>query len=173
MSKPNVTIVGAGIAGLTAGLRLAERGYQVSFYERDWFVGGKFRAFEWIGRETNRRAFHEHSYHMFLNWYHNFFSIADEIGARKNFVPLKSVKFLREGQFPQWKELVNFGSLATNSTKSLFGRAADPGHVSLHVLRDRSPGHADEAKQISRPDHGECLCFDQAICDGKERKPVR
>jgi hypothetical protein len=113
MPKPNVTIVGTGIAGLTAGLRLAERGYQVTFYERDWFVGGKFRAFEWIGRETKRRAFHEHSYHMFLNWYHNFFQIADEIGARKHFIPLKSVKFLRQGQFPQWKELVNFGSLAT------------------------------------------------------------
>jgi zeta-carotene desaturase len=113
MPKPNVTIVGAGIAGLTAGLRLAERGYQVTFYERDWFVGGKFRAFEWIGKETNRRAFHEHSYHLFLNWYHNFFAIADEIDARKHFMPLKSVKFLRQGQFPQWKELVNFGSLAT------------------------------------------------------------
>ena len=48
MSKSNVTIVGAGIAGLTAGLRLAERGYQVLFYERDWLVRGKFRAFEWI-----------------------------------------------------------------------------------------------------------------------------
>jgi len=113
MPKPNVTIVGTGIAGLTAGLRLAERGYQVTFYERDWFVGGKFRAFEWIGKETNRRAFHEHSYHLFLNWYHNFFALADEINARKHFTPLKSVKFLRQGQFPQYKELVNFGSLAT------------------------------------------------------------
>ena len=63
---------------------------------------------------------------MFLNWYHNFFSIADEIGARKNFVPLKSLKFLREGQFRQWKELVNFGSLATISQNLFSGRAADP-----------------------------------------------
>lgn len=113
MPKPNVTIVGTGVAGLTAGLRLAQRGYQVTFYERDWFVGGKFRAFEWKGKETDRRAFHEHSYHLFLNWYHNFFAIADEIHARKHFVPLKSVKFLNKGQFPRWKELVNFGSLAT------------------------------------------------------------
>jgi phytoene dehydrogenase-like protein len=51
---PNVTIVGAGMAGLTAALRLAERGYEVTVFERDNFVGGKFRATEWLGGKGKR-----------------------------------------------------------------------------------------------------------------------
>jgi flavin-dependent dehydrogenase len=41
---PRVTIIGAGIAGLTAALRLAEHGYDVVMFEQDGFVGGKFRS---------------------------------------------------------------------------------------------------------------------------------
>jgi hypothetical protein len=110
-----VTIVGAGIAGLTAALRLAERGYHVTMFERDNFVGGKFRATEWPRADLRpkRTAFHEHSYHMFLNWYHNFWQIAEEIGVKDNFAPMTKVKFLYEGGFPETKELVNFGSLLT------------------------------------------------------------
>jgi zeta-carotene desaturase len=103
---PNVIIVGAGIAGMSAALRLAERGYKVTIYEQNDFVGGKFRAVEW----KDTKAFHEHSYHMFLNWYHNFFEIAETIGVRKEFVPLQRVKFLRAGDFPKMTQLVNFGA---------------------------------------------------------------
>ena len=37
---------------------------------------------------------------MFLNWYHNFWQIADEIGAVDDFIPLTKVKFMRRGEFP-------------------------------------------------------------------------
>jgi zeta-carotene desaturase len=103
---PEVVIVGAGIAGLSAALRLAQRGYKVRLFEQNRFVGGKFRATEW----KKTKAFHEHSYHMFLNWYHNFFDIADEIGVRQEFTALKRVRFLRAGSFPNMTELVNFGA---------------------------------------------------------------
>ena len=116
---PRVTIIGAGVAGLTAAFRLAERGYDVNLFEQDGFVGGKFRATRWVGNSES--AFHEHSYHMFLNWYHNFWQIAEEIGARKMFVPLTSVHFLRSGHFPKLQELVNFGSLASVPQNLLSG----------------------------------------------------
>jgi hypothetical protein len=116
-----VTIVGAGMAGLTAALRLAERGYKVTLYERDSFVGGKFRATEWKSRTSHSSAYHEHSYHMFLNWYHNFWKIAEEIGAFSDFVPKTNVKFLRAGQFPKMKELVNFGAPSTVLTNLFSG----------------------------------------------------
>jgi zeta-carotene desaturase len=106
---PKVTIVGAGIAGMSAALRLAERGYEVRVFERNSFVGGKFRAVEW--KKTG--AFHEHSYHMFLNWYHNFFEMAEAIGVRDDFLALERVRFLREGDFPKMTELVNFGAPST------------------------------------------------------------
>jgi protoporphyrinogen oxidase len=103
-----VTIVGGGMSGLAAALRLAERGYKVTILERDNFVGGKFRATEWS--QKGKVAYHEHSYHMFLNWYHNFWGIANEIGARDKFKPMTSVKFLHKGKFPEMQELVNFGA---------------------------------------------------------------
>jgi zeta-carotene desaturase len=127
---PNVAIVGAGIAGLTAALRLAERGYKVTLFERDNFIGGKFRATEWDGgRQT---AFHEHSYHMFLNWYHNFWQIAKEIGAEDQFTPLTKIKFLERGDFPNMKELVNFGSPSTVLTNLLSGVLPVP-HMFLYM----------------------------------------
>jgi len=119
---PKVTIIGAGIAGLTAALRLAERGYEVSVFEQDGFVGGKFRATEW----KNTNAFHEHSYHMFLNWYHNFFKIAEQIGVRRDFTALERVRFLRKGEYPKMTELVNFGALSTVPQNLLSGVLSIP-----------------------------------------------
>jgi zeta-carotene desaturase len=118
---PRVVIVGAGIAGLTAALRLAERGYEVTVFDQDEFVGGKFRATRWIDKATRQVAYHEHSYHMFLNWYHNFWRIADDIGARKGFVPLTRVLFLDRNEFPRMRQLVNFGSLAAIPQNLLSG----------------------------------------------------
>ena len=102
---PKVTIVGAGMAGLTAALRLLERGFEVHLIEQDHFYGGMLRAYKLDGKDE----WHEHSYHMFMNWYHNFWQIADEIGIRKNFVPREAFKFLRRGEFPNMPELVNPG----------------------------------------------------------------
>ena len=67
---PQVTIIGAGIAGLAAALRLVERGFDVTLLEQDDFLGGKLGAHTHEGRYS--ADFHEHSYHMYLNWYRNF-----------------------------------------------------------------------------------------------------
>jgi hypothetical protein len=96
------------MAGLATALRLAERGYQVTVYEQDTFVGGKYRAVQWKG--TKRPCRHEHSYHMYLNWYHNFWDIVEQVGVADRFQPLNAVKFLRKGEFPYMPELSRFGS---------------------------------------------------------------
>ena len=44
---PSVTIVGAGVAGLTIGYQLAERGYTVTVIERNHVVGGLGRTFHY------------------------------------------------------------------------------------------------------------------------------
>jgi len=44
---PSVTIVGAGVAGLTIGYQLAQRGYQVAVLERNAVVGGLGRTFHY------------------------------------------------------------------------------------------------------------------------------
>ena len=37
---PRVTVAGGGLAGLTAALRLAQRGYRVKLYEQKAILGG-------------------------------------------------------------------------------------------------------------------------------------
>jgi protoporphyrinogen oxidase len=44
---PAVTIVGAGVAGLTIGYQLSRRGYQVTIVERNGVVGGLGRTFHY------------------------------------------------------------------------------------------------------------------------------
>ena len=44
---PAVTIVGAGVAGLTIGYQLSRRGYQVTIVERNNVVGGLGRTFHY------------------------------------------------------------------------------------------------------------------------------
>ena len=43
---PHIYVVGAGISGLTAALRLLERGYRVTIYEEKAVVGGNLAGFE-------------------------------------------------------------------------------------------------------------------------------
>ena len=47
---PRVVVVGAGIAGLTTALRLAEAGLDVEVREADDRVGGKLRTSPFAGR---------------------------------------------------------------------------------------------------------------------------
>ena len=47
--KRSVNIVGAGIAGLAASIRLASRGHHVTVFERSHAAGGKLGSLQWEG----------------------------------------------------------------------------------------------------------------------------
>jgi zeta-carotene desaturase len=86
----SVTVAGAGIAGMTAALRLLEAGFDVTVLEAANRVGGKFGAIR-VGN-----VYHEHAYHFLADWCLNFWELAASIGLdRKNFVRRNSIKFLR------------------------------------------------------------------------------
>jgi predicted NAD/FAD-dependent oxidoreductase len=129
---PQVIIAGAGVAGLTAAHRLLERGYDVTLIEANDFIGGKLGAHRDVGTDTDAEDaakpahcalcvdrggcprtsdWHEHCYHMYLNWYHNFWTLMDEIGALDSFLPITAV-FNRARDAPQapTTSLVNVGS---------------------------------------------------------------
>ena len=60
MSHPSVTIVGAGVAGLTIAYQLGRRGYQVTVVEKNAVVGGLARTFHYgdFHFDTGPHRFH-------------------------------------------------------------------------------------------------------------------
>ena len=102
---PTVAVFGGGIAGLTAAHELAERGFQVTLYERRAW-GGKARSADVAGSgRGGRRALpSEHGWRVFFGFYENtvdtFRRIADGSNARgvfDNLVPAPLISFAREG----------------------------------------------------------------------------
>ena len=106
MSEIKVAIVGAGMAGLTAALRLAERGYQVTLYEQKPYTGGQFGA-----HSHGHGVYHEHCYHMLLNWYNNFWQIVGDLGLsrERDFAPRTAIRHMYKGS-ARMPALINLGS---------------------------------------------------------------
>ena len=124
-----VTIVGAGVAGLTAALRLLERGYHVTLYEQDNFIGGMLRSHKEHDHGDYPR---EHSYHMLCNWYYNFWSVAEDLGIEDNFTPREAFKFLYDGDLDNMPEMVNPGGIQ-DFYRNLTGGAAPPAELFLFM----------------------------------------
>jgi predicted NAD/FAD-dependent oxidoreductase len=144
-SSPKVIVVGAGVAGLIATHRLLQRGYDVTLIEADRFVGGKLGAHRDRGPDAGgptkatdetcpaceqqggclrRGDWHEHCYHMYLNWYHNFWELMDEVGLLDRFLPRPAYYSVHRGDYdvytgarreppPGAVAMVNVGSVWT------------------------------------------------------------
>lgn len=97
MSAPKVTVAGGGLSGMTAALRLAQRGYDVKLYEAKPILGGNAASRPEPGG-TQLDVYP----HMFLAWYHNFWALLADAGVDRSqaFVEIDSVKQLRRGQYP-------------------------------------------------------------------------
>ena len=123
VEKPSdVTVVGTGIAGLTAALTLARRGYRVTVYEKEETVGGN------LGALKRGEVYHEVYPHMFGNWYKNFWKLSESLGLTrvKDFQPMTQFKFLRRGEFPRFMQWTNLGSVRTVLPNLLSGMAPIP-----------------------------------------------
>jgi flavin-dependent amine oxidoreductase len=102
--RPRVTVAGGGLAGLTAALRLAERGYQVKLYERKPWLGGDLGSRPAPGVELDVYP------HMYLSWYHNFWRLLEDATGedrRERFREVEGVKQLRHGEFPRFTGLTD------------------------------------------------------------------
>src|SRR5438876_1116540 len=76
-AAPDVTVIGAGIAGMTAALKLLESGLSVKIIEASSGVGGKFGA-----RYANG-GYHDFAWHVLAEWCENFWDLARAIGVDK------------------------------------------------------------------------------------------
>lgn len=101
---PQVTIVGGGLAGMTAALRLAQRGYGVKLYEQKEMLGGNVAS-----RPVPHGMELDVYPHMFLSWYHNFWRLMEDAGVdqEKDFTPITSVKQLRRNEYPKFTSLTD------------------------------------------------------------------
>jgi hypothetical protein len=99
-SAPRVTVAGGGIAGMSASLRLAERGYDVKLIEAHDHLGGN------LGSRTGSDGRPVDVYpHMYLNWYRNFWRLlSDATGADRSdsFSPFSTVWQLERGAYPKF-----------------------------------------------------------------------
>lgn len=98
----SVTIAGGGIAGLTAALRLAERGCAVTLYEEKSMLGGNLAT-----RDLKGGGYLDVYPHMFQGWYHNFWRLMKDVGVKreKSFTKFNSVHQLARGEFPSFTTL--------------------------------------------------------------------
>jgi hypothetical protein len=122
VSAPKVTVAGGGLAGMTAALRLAQRGYDVKLYEQKSMLGGNAAS-----RPAPGGIELDVYPHMFLSWYHNFWAMLEDAGVDRNeaFVPIDSVKQLRRGDYPRFTGLTN-GYSPRYVVRNLFSGVGPP-----------------------------------------------
>ncbi|NJN88457.1 MAG: 9,9'-di-cis-zeta-carotene desaturase [Leptolyngbyaceae cyanobacterium SL_7_1] len=71
-----VAIVGAGLAGLTTAVELADAGHEAEIFESRPFVGGKVGS--WVDGDGNHL---EMGLHVFFGCYYNLFDLMRKVGA--------------------------------------------------------------------------------------------
>ncbi|WP_437599543.1 FAD-dependent oxidoreductase [Sorangium sp. So ce590] len=92
-----VLVIGGGVAGLSAALELAERGYQVTLKEAAAVLGGRLHTRDERLRTGAFRV--EHGLHMWFWQYYNSFDIIRRLGRERYFRPLVEVYY----QFKTYK----------------------------------------------------------------------
>ena len=82
-----VCVVGAGLAGMAAATKLAERGFNVVLLERNPYLGGKLGAWPTDMADGRRIGMH-HGFHAFFGQYYNFNAFLSQLGIDRS---LKSI----------------------------------------------------------------------------------
>ncbi len=83
-----VGIIGAGLAGLSAGIELAQRGFEVDIYEAGSDAGG--RAGGWFSVVQGHRTPQEHAFHAVFSHYYNLQDLITRAGADADYEPRDS-----------------------------------------------------------------------------------
>jgi len=95
MSRKSVTVIGGGIAGLSAAVFLAEKDFEVTLYEASPKFGG--RAYSFFDKTID--AVIDNGQHILASWYHNTFDYLKIIGSydKLSFQKQLEVTFIQKG----------------------------------------------------------------------------
>src|SRR5918995_422403 len=82
-SAEKVAVVGGGLAGIGAASLLAERGFKVTLFERNHYLGGKVGCWD-VPFEDGNTTKVDHGFHAFFRHYYNLRSFMEKIGATEH-----------------------------------------------------------------------------------------
>jgi isorenieratene synthase len=83
---PSVLVLGGGLAGMSAAIRLAGRGCRVHLVERETYLGGKVGAWPLVVGDEELVV--EHGFHGFFLQYYNLYELLREAGVSVDDFPL-------------------------------------------------------------------------------------
>ena len=75
-----VSVIGGGLCGLTAAIRLAQRGVEVELFEAAPALGGRTRSFF----EPHMQQWVDNGPHLLSGAYHDTLNLLEEAGASDN-----------------------------------------------------------------------------------------
>jgi carotenoid phi-ring synthase / carotenoid chi-ring synthase len=82
-SANRVAVIGGGLAGIGAASLLGERGFDVTLFERNPYLGGKVGAWD-ASFEDGYATKVDHGFHAFFKHYYNLRSFIEKIGATRH-----------------------------------------------------------------------------------------
>ena len=116
-AEKKVAVIGGGLAGMAAAAYLAPRGFTVSIYEKDNFIGGKIGSWP-VTFADGYQANVEHGFHGFFRQYYNLLRLLDTVDAARHLIPISDylIKTRILGDF-------SFGSIETTPVLNLISMA--------------------------------------------------
>ncbi|MCA2981498.1 MAG: FAD-dependent oxidoreductase [Myxococcaceae bacterium] len=116
-SPRRVAVLGGGVAGLTAAITLARRGFEVELFEANAYLGGKLGSWK-VPLPGGDEAWVSHGFHAFFSNYFNLNRFLDSLGLRREFTSIGEYVILGTDGAE-----VRFGALDTTPVFNLFSLA--------------------------------------------------
>ncbi len=126
-----VAVIGGGVAGLTAAVTLARKGFVVTVLESNPHLGGKLGSWQ-VELEPGRTVWVSHGFHAFFPHYVNLNGFLDSLGMRRGFQSIGDYVIIGH------RETVRFANLDDTPVFNLLSLARS----GVFPLRDavRAPG---------------------------------
>jgi predicted NAD/FAD-dependent oxidoreductase len=116
---PRVAVLGGGLAGMTAALKLAECGFRVTLYEEKDVLGGNASSRQVDGKGP----YHDVYPHMFCSWYANVWHLLEKdlgLSREKLFAPHRSVHLMdRNGTVRELMSATSLEAMWRNLTSGV------------------------------------------------------